>query len=669
MSIRFATLNLLAGLAAGTLIAASSLANAQATLLPELLVVSPSLVPIEASKVGSSVTSMSGEEARNSGFSQLSDVMRTFPGMHVSQSGARGSLTQFRVRGAEANQLLVMIDGVPANATGDGEYNFADFPMEDIEHIELLRGPQSGLYGANAHSGVLTIVTKSGRGLTRPEFNARFEGGTQNSAEGAMSARGSAGPFYGAVTTNYATTNGFNIARNALPTGAESDGARRFAITGKGGVDFTPNFNVEGFVRHVRRNADFDPQDPNFLNTGLVEDARGYFTRFNETLARVEGTLKLFDDRWVQSAKFTSSRQNLGSTENFLLSSNSLGSAETFSYKSALFLDSMIAGGERHRITGLVENRREHFNFFSSFLFGADLEAARNGYNRTSTGVGGEYVLDLLATGTTISSAVRQDFNDPFEDELTWRFTASQKVAPIGGRLHGSVGRGVTNPGFIEQFGFLVSTFVPNPNLVPESSIGWDVGWEQTFWDGRVIVDVTYFNSRLEREIVTISLPNFRTSVANLAGTSTREGVETAAKFRPVDWLVLSGTYTYTDSRDDKGLQEIRRPRHAASASATALFDGGRGKATVNVVYNGKMPDTIFTFPSTRTTLDAYTLLGGQVSYDVTPWSTVYLRAENVFDRRYEEVYSFRSPGAGVYAGLKVRSFYEEPVTPIVRKN
>ena len=241
------------GLAAGALIAAlGSTANAQ-TVLPELLVVSPSLVPIEASKTGSSVTAMTGEEARATGFSQLSDVMRTFPGMHVSQSGARGSLTQFRVRGAEANHLLVMIDGVPANAVGDGEYNFADIPLDDIEHIELLRGPQSGLYGANAHSGVLTIVTKSGRGLTKPEFNARVEGGTQRSAEGAASARGAAGPVYGSITTTYATTNGFNIARD----GSEPDGARRFAVTGKGGIDFSPNFNVEGFVRHLRRKAEY----------------------------------------------------------------------------------------------------------------------------------------------------------------------------------------------------------------------------------------------------------------------------------------------------------------------------------------------------------------------------------------------------------------------------
>ena len=316
----------------------------------------------------------------------------------------------------------------------------------------------------------------------------------------------------------------------------------------------------------------------------------------------------------------------------------------------------MFAGGERHRLTGLVENRREKFSFDSIFLFGPDLDAARNGYKRTSTGVGGEYVLDLLATGTTISSAVRQDFNEPFKDELTWRFSLSQKFAPIGGRLHTSVGRAVTNPGFIEQFGFLTSTFVPNPNLVPESSIGWDAGWEQTFWNGRVVVDVTYFNSRLENEIVLVSLPLFKSSVRNLTGTSTREGVETAAKFRPFDWLTLAGTYTYTDARDDKGVQEIRRPKHAASGSATVLFAEGRGKATLNVVYNGKMPDTIFTFPSSTTTLAAYTLVGGMISYDTTPWSTVYLRAENVLDRRYEEVYSFRSPGAAVYAGLKVRT-------------
>jgi len=643
---------LYAGAALGCLLLASAAAGAQPIALPELIVVSPSLTPIEASKTGSSVTAMSGEDIRASGFSQLSDVLRTFPGIAVNQSGSRGSLTQLRVRGADANHLLVMIDGVPANALSDGGYDFADIALDDIERLELLRGPQSGLYGANAQAGVLTIVTRSGRGLARPEFNARFEGGTQRTSDFAASARGAAGPVYAAVTASAATTNGFNIARD----GAETDGAKRYTVTAKGGVEVTPYFNVEGFVRHARRKADNDPQDPNFLNTGLVEDAAGFGTSFEETLARVEGTLKLFGDRWIQSAKWTGTRQDTRGMENFLQASASLGGSETLTYRSTLLLDSMVAGGEKHRLTGFVENRREQFSFDSFFLFGPDLEAARNGYTRTSTGVGGEYVFDLLVTGTTVSAAIRQDFNEPFQDELTWRYSLSQKVAPIGGRLHASVGRGVTNPSFIEQFGFIVSTFVPNANLVPESSVGWDAGWEQTFWNGRVVLDATYFNARLEQEIVPVSLPSFRSSVANLAGTSTRQGIEATAKIRPADWLTLSGTYTYTDARDDKGVAEIRRPAHAASGSAIVSFLDNRARATLNLVYNGKMPDTIFTFPSQTTTLNAYTLVGGIISYDTTPWSTVYLRAENVLNHRYEEVYSYRSPGAGVYAGLKVRT-------------
>jgi vitamin B12 transporter len=647
--------SLKSGLAAGALVVAlCGAANAQ-TLLPELLVISPSLVPIEASKSGSSVTVMTGDEARSSGFTQLSDVMRTFPGIAVSQSGSRGTLTQFRVRGTEANHLLVMIDGVPANSVSDGEYNFADIPLEDIERIELLRGPQSGLYGANAHSGVLTIETKSGRGLAKPEFTARFEGGTQRSAEGAATFRGALGPFYGSTTATYATTNGFNIARD----GNETDGAKRASVTSKVGVDLTPYFNVEGFVRHLYRNAQTDPQDPFFLNNGLVVDAPGYNTKTEETLARVQGTLKLFDDRWIQSAKWTGSRTGVTGIENFAQTSASLGTAQTLTYKSSVLLDSDVAGGEKHRITGLVENRREYFNFDSSFLFGPDLDSAHAGHTRAANSVGGEYILDLLRTGTTISVAQRQDFNEPFEDEYTWRYSISQKLADTGARLHSSIGRGVTNPSFIEQFGFVVSTFQPNPNLVPESSVGWDAGWEQTFWNGRVVVDLTYFNSRLQHEIVSTSVlvnGQNKSSVDNLAGTSTRQGIEATGKVKPLDWLTLAGTYTYTDARDDMGVPEIRRPKHAASGSTTVSFLEGRGKATFNVIYNGQMPDTIFTFPSQPTTLAAYTIVGGMVSYDTTPWSTIYLRAENVFNAQYEEVFSYRSPGAAVYAGVKVKT-------------
>ena len=452
--------HLKSGLAAGALVAAlTSAANAQSTLLPELLVISPSLTPIEASKTGSSVTVMTGEEARSTGFSQLSDVMRTFPGVAVNQSGARGSLTQLRVRGAEANQLLVMIDGVPANAVGDGEYNFADIPLDDIERIELLRGPQSGLYGANAQSGVLTIETKSGRGLTKPEFNGRFELGTQRAAEGAATFRGAVGPVYGSTTVSYATTNGFNIARD----GNELDGAKRAAVTSKVGVDLTPYFNVEGFFRHLQRNAEYDPQDPFFVNNGLVIDAPGYSTRIGETLARVQGTLKLFDDRWIQSMKWTGSRT--GTINLRELHAN----LELARHRANLDLQEHRIPRQQHRGRREAPHHRPPGKPARAFLVRQQHPCVLHpgghrsralGYARSANSVGGEYVLDLLRTGTTISIAQRQDFNEPFEDEYTWRYSISQRLGDTGARLHSSVGRGVTNPSFFEQFGFITS-YVP----------------------------------------------------------------------------------------------------------------------------------------------------------------------------------------------------------------
>jgi vitamin B12 transporter len=124
----------------------------------------------------------------------------------------------------------------------------------------------------------------------------------------------------------------------------------------------------------------------------------------------------------------------------------------------------------------------------------------------------------------------------------------------------------------------------------------------------------------------------------------------------PVNWLSFAGTYTYTDARLADGTPEIRRPRHAASASGTIRFADGRGRATVNVIYNGKMPDSWFRFPITPVELAAYTIMGGIIEYDVTPHATVYVRGENVFNANYEEVFSYRALGAVVLAGLKLRT-------------
>jgi vitamin B12 transporter len=165
---------------------------------------------------------------------------------------------------------------------------------------------------------------------------------------------------------------------------------------------------------------------------------------------------------------------------------------------------------------------------------------------------------------------------------------------------------------------------------------------------------VTYFSSRFEDKIVLVGFPS---TPVNVPGISPRHGVEVAAKYRLLDWLTVSGAYTYTDSRLADGTPEIRRPRHSASASATAAFAEGRGRATVNVIYNGPMHDTWFNFGLNNplVVLGAYTVIGGIVSYDITPLTTAFVRAENILDQTYSNVFSYRAPGFAAFAGLRVK--------------
>ena len=205
-----------------------------------------------------------------------------------------------------------------------------------------------------------------------------------------------------------------------------------------------------------------------------------------------------------------------------------------------------MIGGERHTLTFAADRQFEFLTIDSaSFMF--DPAAAlfwANGAERARTGLAGEYGLDL-PTGTTLTAAVRHDWNTGFVDVTTWRGTASQRL-PAGVRLHGSAGTGVTNPTFIEQFGFFTGTFIGNPALKPEHSFGWDIGIEHTLFGGRLVTDVTYFASNFADKIVLVGFPS---TPENIPGISPRRGVEISAKIVPVDWLSFAASYTYTDSR------------------------------------------------------------------------------------------------------------------------
>jgi vitamin B12 transporter len=637
---------------AGVAIAHTALAQ-QAIELPNIVIYA-NQAPTEASHVGSSATVLIGEELRNKGFSTVADALRDVEGIAVNQSGNRGALTQVRIRGSESNHVLVLIDNVQVNDFANGDFNFADFSLQDVERIEVVRGPQAGIYGANAHAGVISIVTRSGRGMTRPQANLRIEGGSMSTSTVAGNVGGAAGPVYGSFSVNKTTSGGYNLSF----FGGERDSSQALTTTAKVGIDLTPNVNVEASLRRAARFTNFDSQPFLPPHEGLTVDSPYDFNKAENISGRIAATWSMFDGAFVQrvSASRYNERRNDDDVVNGFF--RSYGTRDDYEYKGIFTLRTNFLGGERHTLALATDYQREFLTINSaSFVF--DPAAGvfwANGALRTRTGLAGEYSLDL-PFGLTLTEAVRHDWNSGFAASTTWRTTASQRFPATGTRLHSSVGTGITNPNFIEQFGFFVGTFIGNPTLKPEQSIGWDAGVEQTFLNGRIVTDVTYFASDFEDKITFgVGPSGIFTTPVNVPGISPRRGVETTLKFNPVDWFSLTASYTYTDARLADGTPEIRRPRHTAAASATVRFAGGRGRATVNLVYNGTMPDTWFRFPLTPVELGAYTTLGGVIEYDVTKNATVYVRGENIFNEQYEEVFSTRAPGAVVLAGLKLRT-------------
>ena len=617
---------------------ASPVLAEQTTLLPEVIIGS-SFEETRSDRVGSAVSVLTGEQISNQGVVTAADALRSLPGVSVSQSGQAGSLTQIRLRGAEANQTLVLIDGIEANRPGDGEYDFGGLLAADIERIEVIRGPQSGIYGSNAHAGVINIVTYSGRGA--PRLKATVEAGTPASAAGHLIAGGQQGAFYGAVAVTGFTTEGYNPAR----TGNEKDGAGNVTLSAKGGIDISENFGIAANLRYVDRRTETDGQPVDFLidrpNKADQEEFHG----------RLVATGNLFDGRWTHEGGLVYSDFRAESVDADFGNTGTAEDRFDIFYKTTIHHDTPDFFGAQHSLTGYVRHRTEtyHHTNFTTFVTPAQLAEKE----REMLSFALEYQVNLLEY-LSLSAALRHDINDDFDDATTFRLAGSWRFAQHDARLHASVGTAVTNPTMIEQFGYDPTNFVGNPNLTPESSTGWDVGIEKSFANGAMVIDVTYFESTLEDEIVNDFSGFPVVTVDNATGKSHRRGVEVSGVWTPLSWLDLSATYTYLDSTDANGDQEVRRPRHSGRIDATARFHDDRARVTLSSIFNADTTDNDFsTFAVTS--LQDYVLVNAKASYKLSDHAEAFVRVENLLDQKYEEVWSYQAAGISAYAGLTVK--------------
>ena len=555
-------------------------------------------------------------EAR--GQQYISDLLRSLPGIAVNSSGPAGGITQIRVRGGEANHVLVLIDGVEvANPTG-GEFDFSGLRAADIERIEVLRGEQSALYGSDAIGGVINIITRAGN--TQEGWRASVEGGSRGTAEGQISAVLPLGGASLSLNGNAFTTEGYDISG----LGGERDGSQSRNLNlglnnvALGGINLSAKFGLSRLDTEFDGDTDFN---------GRLDDTLGETTVTTDT-ARIDARFDLagFENLLTAHMVETDTDTRAG------FSSQSVGSRHGLNWAAKKDWDA-------HSFTALAEVEQEKYELLS-----ANLESGNN----WTYALAGDYGYN--AGPITLTASARYDINDLFDDAVTWKIGAGYALESFGGRIRGSVGTGVKNPSMIELFGiFPASNFTGNRDLRPEESLGFSIGYEQEI--GTLNVSLDYFRSELKDEITTRFNPDFSSTVVNLDTDSKREGIEIDARWKASDTLSLRGSATFLKTEENK-VDEIRRPDFIASASATWNATD-KLSLTAMLDHNGEQLDTDFgTFQNV--TLDAYTLLGGRVSYQVNDFATLSVRGENLLDETYQEVVGYASPGRAVYGGLNL---------------
>ncbi len=449
-----------------------------------------------------------------------------------------------------------------------------------------------------------------------------------------------------AVSYHWRDTGGFNIA----PIGNESDGSRLGTLTIRGGAKLLPGVTLDFTVRHTEKAADRDGfGDP----TALAGLATAYDDRSTLTsrvfLAGANLRWDLFDGRFTQEVRANHNGTTTTDADGTYFShSKNISENDKVSYLATYRFE---MPGFKQAITGRIEKEDERFTPEGTFADGRLRERGRMAY--TGEWRGG------FADRLFLTAGIRRDDNDNFQDFTTWRTAASLVLRELNLRPHASVGTAVKLPTMYEQFG-TDQFFVPNPNLTPEKSFGWDAGMELTFDRGRGLFDVTYFRANLTDKINGFFfdpvIGNF--TAINLPGESTREGVEISARYKVTPNVTLGGAYTYLDARDPNGVREARRPPHSARGDVAYVFDGGRGTATLAAIYNGHMEDTAFQlpffFPSQRVGLDPYWLINATASYKLQPGVEIFGRVENLLDQHYQEVFGFESAPIAAYAGVKL---------------
>jgi len=597
--------------------------------------------PLTISQIGNATTIITREQIEQRQARYVTDLLRSVPGFSVSHTGVIGSQTQVRVRGAEANHVLVLIDGVRANdpATGD-EFRWEYLTTGNIERIEIVRGPQSALWGSDAVAAVVHVITRDGRGGSN--FSSYVEVGSNNT--GNIGASGAVGSNNWSLSggVEYANTDGSNISRE----GNEDDDSDVTTVSLAARFTATDALTFNAQLRAVDAYSQFDPVD--FAVTGLPTDG-DVATQTDNFYASVGAKLESPAGRVTNQLH---ARYYESDNRNF---SDGVQNSSAASDRMTFMFQSDINLGD-NRLSLALEQESTNFEQRGDIGFGDPNQNQK----MDITSVIAEYQ-GLSHERFTWLLSGRFDDNSDFDDAVNGRLSLAYQLSDAT-KLRGTVGTGQKNPTFTERFGFFPGQFVGNPELLPERSVSYEVGLDRDFLDGALAFQVTLFQQDLRDEIngFVFDFDTFLATAENKDGTSERSGVELASQWQVNEHFELGASYTYTDATEQdaagEDVRELRRPRHAGSLSANFQSSNERIRANLTADYGGDRDDIFFPpFPALPeiVTLQSYWLLDMTVQYQLTSTFGVYMKGTNLLDENYEQVYGYQTLGRAGYIGIR----------------
>jgi len=599
----------------------------------DTLVVTATRIPTPELQVASSISVITADDIAVRQIQTLSDLLKNVPGVNVVQSGGSGGQTSVFMRGTNSNHTKVLIDGIdvadPSSATSS--FDFGQLLTQDIQQVEILRGPQSGLYGSDAIGGVINVITKSGSGPL--QVNASAEAGSFDTFNQAAGMSGSADRLHYAADVQHFHSGETPVTPLDLLTPGErrnDDYYDNFTGSTKLGFDVTDQLDLGLVARYTDSHLRLTGDDfSTFPATPAAQQSANNTVQY---YTRASAHLQL--PQWGLEQTFGAAYSNIKSSDFSPDSPRSdfFGERVKFDWQGTV----RLAGNEK-LVLG-AEHQRDEIAVPISAATTID-----SGYAELQSAFN-----DVLFS--TVS--VRYDDNDRFGGRVTYRIAPAYLIKETGTKLKASVGTGFKAPTLDQMFqNFPGFGFFGNPDLKPETSLGYDLGVEQSVLSNSVRFGVTYFRNNI-RNLISNSA-DF-TTYANV-GRAVTDGVESFVSYQPINDVTVRLDYTYTQATDEIAHQELlRRPKHKADLDTTWQATSRLSlNATLLSVSSWVDGNRDFSIP--RLTAPGYTTVNVAASYDLTGQWSLYGRVNNLLDRHYQNPVGFLQPSIGAFAGIRAR--------------